>query len=80
MQLFDFIKALQITFFDDIDLWSDFNVNVQWANLYLNEFDHIFLNGDNSVSIDENLDALNLESELTTIEKIAHLPFTQLLT
>ncbi len=43
---------------------SDFNVNVQWANLYLNEFDHIFLNGDNSVSIDENLDALNLESEL----------------
>jgi len=40
-------------------------IEVSWNNLYLDRFDHVFLNGDRVLPSDQNLDAPSLESALT---------------
>jgi glycosyltransferase involved in cell wall biosynthesis len=43
---------------------KDFNTEIKWSNLYLNEFDHIFSNGDTLLPINRNLDIPNLDNQL----------------
>jgi len=43
-----------------------FNREISWGNLQLDEFDHVFLNGDQTLAADKDLDAPNIEKELDT--------------
>ena len=43
---------------------TNFNQEISWGNLQLDQFDHVFLNGDAVIQADKQLDALNLEKEL----------------
>ena len=52
-----------VSYFD-----SSFGKSVKWNNLYLNEFDHYFLNGYETLEVNENLDAPKLEFELDKFE------------
>jgi len=47
------------TYFD-----PQFGKQVSWGNLYLDKFDHEFLNGDAMINPDKNIDAVNLEEKL----------------
>jgi glycosyltransferase involved in cell wall biosynthesis len=47
---------------------SSFEKSVKWNNLYLNEFDHCFLNGDETFEVNNNLDAPKLEIELDNFQ------------
>ncbi len=42
----------------------NFNREIAWADLYLEEFDHLFLDNGEGIPSDKHLDAKNLESEL----------------
>jgi glycosyltransferase involved in cell wall biosynthesis len=42
----------------------NFGKEIKWDNLYLDNFDHCFLNGNNTLAVNKNLDAPNLEHEL----------------
>jgi len=42
----------------------DFQQEISWGNLQLENFDHIFLNGEESLPSNKHLDALSLEKEL----------------
>jgi len=43
---------------------KSFGKEIAWSNLNLDKFEHIFLNGDQILAADKNLDAPNLEHEL----------------
>lgn len=43
---------------------KNFNKEISWNNLHLNQFDHVFLNGETVISSDQYIDAPSLESEL----------------
>ncbi len=43
----------------------NFKTEISWGNLYLDQFDHIFLNGENVIPSNAKLDALSLEKELS---------------
>jgi glycosyltransferase involved in cell wall biosynthesis len=43
---------------------TNFDKEIVWDNLYLEEFDHVFLNGDKTLTADPNLDASSLDNEL----------------
>ena len=43
---------------------TNFNQEISWGNLQLDQFDHVFLNGDAVIQADKQLDAGNLEKEL----------------
>lgn len=43
----------------------NFKTEVSWGNLYLDQFDHMFLNGENAIPSTANLDAVSLENELS---------------
>jgi len=45
-----------------------FNEEISWGNLYMDEFDHEFLNGDITVKPDKHIDAVNLDSALSTFK------------
>lgn len=47
---------------------SNFNKEVKWSNLYLDEFNHEFLNGDNTLQSTPELDAKNLIEKLDEFE------------
>lgn len=47
------------TYFD-----KDFKTNINWSSLYLDEFDHEFLNGDKILAADKNLGAGNVGDRL----------------
>jgi glycosyltransferase involved in cell wall biosynthesis len=59
---------LKVFFASNIGLFAyqdpHFSKEIKWENLYLEDFDHIFLNGYNSFPVDKHLDAPNLEQEL----------------
>jgi glycosyltransferase involved in cell wall biosynthesis len=42
----------------------NFGQEIKWDNLYLDDFDHCFLNGNKTLEVNKNLDAPNLEHEL----------------
>ncbi len=42
----------------------NFKEEISWSNLKLDKFDHVFLNGDEVLQADKNLDAITLEKEL----------------
>lgn len=42
----------------------NFKKEVLWSNLYLDEFSHVFLNGDKTLQPEPNLDAKNLDKKL----------------
>jgi glycosyltransferase involved in cell wall biosynthesis len=42
----------------------DFGREVKWGNLYLNEFNHLFLNDQTALAVNQSLDAPSLEDEL----------------
>src|SRR6185312_4854646 len=42
----------------------NFQEEISWGNIHLNKFDHLFLNGDELLQADKNLDAPSLEVEL----------------
>jgi glycosyltransferase involved in cell wall biosynthesis len=44
---------------------SNFKQEVSWGNLYLDQFDHHFLNGEESVPVSRKLDAPSLDLELS---------------
>lgn len=44
---------------------KDFKQHISWDNLYLNEFEHEFLNGDKVLPADKDLAAANLEASLS---------------
>jgi len=44
---------------------KSFGREIEWANLGLEKFDHVFLNGDADLTPDRHLDAINITSELT---------------
>jgi glycosyltransferase involved in cell wall biosynthesis len=46
----------------------NFKQEISWNNLYLNEFEHEFLNGENTLPSTPDLDAENLEEKLTAFE------------
>lgn len=48
-----------VTYYD-----SKFDKKIKWDNLYLDKFDHCFLNGNKTIEVNKHLDANNLESEL----------------
>jgi len=43
----------------------NFGKEIKWNNLYLDKFIHTFLNGENQLPIDRNLDSMKLASELS---------------
>ncbi len=43
---------------------ANFDKEIVWDNLYLEEFNHVFLNGDKTLLADPKLDASNLDDEL----------------
>jgi glycosyltransferase involved in cell wall biosynthesis len=43
---------------------KDFGREIKWGNLYLDQFDHCFLNGNKTLGIDSKLDAPNIEEYL----------------
>ena len=43
----------------------NFKTEISWGNLYLDQFDHIFLNGESALPSNANLDAISLEKELS---------------
>lgn len=43
----------------------NFKQQISWNNLYLDEFDHVFLNGEEPIPADKDLDAENLDQALT---------------
>lgn len=47
---------------------ASFGKEIKWDNLYLEEFNHIFLNGDNPIIPTSNLDAPNLDNELSNFK------------
>lgn len=47
---------------------NSFGQEIKWGNLYLDEFNHCFLNGNNTLDVDKNLDAPNLEQELNNFK------------
>ena len=61
---------LKVFFASNIGLVSyqdpNFGKEIKWNNLYLDDFDHCFLNGNNPLDVDKNLDALCLEQELNS--------------
>jgi glycosyltransferase involved in cell wall biosynthesis len=42
----------------------NFKKEISWSNLHLDKFDHVFLNGEQVIPSDKNLDAPNLNNEL----------------
>ena len=57
-----FASALGSKAYED----PDFQQVISWGNLRLNEFDHIFLNGEVILPADKHLDAPGLDAALTT--------------
>jgi len=45
----------------------NFKMEIAWSNLYLDQFDHHFLNGDQVLQSNRKLDAPSLEMELQKI-------------
>ncbi len=45
-----------------------FNKEISWGNLQLEKFQHVFLNGENVIPSDKNIDALSLELALSTYQ------------
>ena len=43
---------------------ENFRKEISWSNLQLDQFDHIFLNGETTASADKNIDAASLDKEL----------------
>lgn len=43
---------------------KNFGKEISWGNLNLDQFDHVFMNGEKAIPSDKNLDASTLESEL----------------
>lgn len=41
-----------------------FGQEIKWGNLYLDEFKHHFLNGNKTLEVNKNLDAIDLENQL----------------
>ncbi len=58
---------------------KDFKQHISWDNLYLEEFEHVFLNGDKVLQADKNLQAANLEEQLTAYnpELVIHYGYFQ---
>ncbi len=60
--------CLKVFFASNIGLQSykdeNFDREIKWGSLYLDDFPHLFLNGNNTLPIDGRLDAENLEMEL----------------
>ncbi len=46
----------------------NFGKEISWSNLRLDLFNHVFLNGDAVLQADKNLDAANLEKEMTVYQ------------
>jgi glycosyltransferase involved in cell wall biosynthesis len=46
----------------------EFQQEVKWGNLYFNEFDHVFVNGESELPVDASIDSPNLEKELEDYE------------
>ena len=44
---------------------ENFRKEISWSNLQLNQFNHIFLNGETTASADKSIDAASLDKELT---------------
>jgi glycosyltransferase involved in cell wall biosynthesis len=44
---------------------ENFKHEISWGNLQLDQFDHVFLNGDEVIQADKNLDSASLERELS---------------
>lgn len=61
--------ALKVFFASNLGVKSykdeNFEREISWGNLYLEEFDHLFLNGEKTLGIDNNLDAPYLEFALS---------------
>jgi glycosyltransferase involved in cell wall biosynthesis len=47
---------------------NSFGHEIKWGNLYLDEFDHCFLNGDKTLAVNKTLDAPNLGYELNNFK------------
>jgi glycosyltransferase involved in cell wall biosynthesis len=47
---------------------AQFGKEVKWNNLYLESFDHVFLNGDTIIAADQSIDAPGLEKALTSFQ------------
>jgi hypothetical protein len=47
---------------------SNFGQEIKWDNLYLDDFDHCFLNGNITLEVNKNLDAPNLDHELNNFK------------
>jgi len=45
---------------------TNFGKEISWGNLKMDDFDHVFLNGEEILPSDKNLDAPSLEAELKT--------------
>ena len=43
---------------------NNFGKEIKWGNLYLEEFDHHFLNGNKTIAVNKSLDAPDLENQL----------------
>ena len=65
---------LKVFFASNIGVTSyrdeNFEREIKWGNLYLEDFDHVFLNGNKTLKIDKDLDALNLDFQLLRKYKI----------
>ena len=59
-----FASALGLKAYED----PNFQQVISWGNLRLNEFDHVFLNGESILPADKNLDAPTLDTALTTYD------------
>jgi glycosyltransferase involved in cell wall biosynthesis len=46
----------------------NFGQEIKWDNLYLDDFDHCFLNGNKTLEVNKNLDAPTLEHELNNFK------------
>ncbi len=65
-----FASALGFKKYADVN----FKKEISWSNLNLDEFEHVFLNGDAVIQPDKDLDAASLENELNLFKP--HLIFT----
>src|ERR1017187_5570812 len=48
----------------------NFKKEIAWGNLNLDKFDHVFLNGEEVIQADKNLDAKNLEKHDQTCQDL----------
>lgn len=47
---------------------NNFGKEIKWGNLYLEEFDHHFLNGNKTIAVNKSLDAPDLENQLNSFK------------